>query len=133
MSPILTPWSVVVLAIAGGLNQEQARLVEYLLAENKVLKEQLKGRRRLRSTDGQSCFLSANAKALGRAALKKLDTFSAPTAVADERLWLGSLFPTPLPALTGAFALSAARSARDRRCPSTQSLPPESDHSRIPG
>ena len=34
--PTLTPWSVVVAAIAGWQNQEQAKLVVYLLAENKV-------------------------------------------------------------------------------------------------
>ena len=78
MHPILTPWSVVVVAVAGWLNQEQAKLVEYLLAENKILKEQAKGRGRLRFTDGQKSLLAAKAKELGRAALKMLDTLVTP-------------------------------------------------------
>jgi len=36
MTPIIDAWSLVVVAIAGWLNQEQAKVVAYLLAENKV-------------------------------------------------------------------------------------------------
>ena len=78
MSPTLTPWSIVVVAVAGWINQEQGKVIDYLKGENQVLKDQLKGRGRLRFTDGQRCLLAARAKELGRAALKKLDTLVTP-------------------------------------------------------
>ena len=78
MHPTLTPWSLVVVALAGWLNREQEKVIEYLRAENDVLKEQAKGRGRLRFTDGQRCLLAAKAKDLGRAALKKLETLVTP-------------------------------------------------------
>ena len=74
----LTPWAVVVVAIAAWINREQEKVIDYLKAENNVLTEQLKGRGRLRFTDGQRCLLAAKAKALGRAALKKLETLVSP-------------------------------------------------------
>ena len=38
---ILRPWHVVVLFLASRLNQEQQRAIEYLQAENEVLREKL--------------------------------------------------------------------------------------------
>ena len=79
MGPMLDAWLVIVVALAARLNREQGKALEYLLAENKVLKEQLKARGgRLRFTDKQRRLLAAKAKALGRAALKKLDTVVMP-------------------------------------------------------
>ena len=43
-------WKFIVLALAGGLNQQQQDIVAYLTEENRVLREQLKGER-LRFTD----------------------------------------------------------------------------------
>ena len=82
---ILTPWSIAVVAVAGWLNQDQAKVVEYLLAENKVLKQHAKSRGRLRFTDGQKCLLAAKAKALGRAVLKKLETLVTPDTLLRRR------------------------------------------------
>jgi hypothetical protein len=42
MTPIIEAWFVLVVSVAGWLNREQDKAVQYLLAENKVLKEQLK-------------------------------------------------------------------------------------------
>lgn len=79
MKPILDAWSLVIVAIAGVLNREQGRALEYLVAENRVLKEQLRSRGgRLRFTDKQRCLLAVKAKALGRAALRKFDTLVTP-------------------------------------------------------
>ena len=79
MGPIIDAWFVLVVAVAGFLNQEQNEILEYLLAENRVLKEQLKSRGgRIRFTDEQRRLLAAKAKQLGRAALKKLDTLVTP-------------------------------------------------------
>ena len=55
MPPALTPWTVAVVAIAGWINREREKVIEYLKAENSVLKEQARGRGRLRFTDGQPC------------------------------------------------------------------------------
>ena len=52
MTPIIEAWFVLVLSVGGWLNREQDKAVQYLLVENKVLKEQLKKRGgRIRFTD----------------------------------------------------------------------------------
>ena len=38
------PLQVLLLAVSGWANREQQRAIEYLVEENRVLKEQLKGR-----------------------------------------------------------------------------------------
>jgi putative transposase len=76
---MIDAWFIVVVALAARLNREQDKALEYLLAENRVLKEQLKARGgRIWFTDKQRCLLAAKAKALGRKALKKLDTLVTP-------------------------------------------------------
>ena len=42
---ILQTWQFIVLALAGWLNQQQQDIVAYLSEENRVLREQLKGKR----------------------------------------------------------------------------------------
>jgi putative transposase len=54
--------------VAGWVNRGQQRVIEYLLEENRVLREQLGGRR-LRLTDAQRRRLGVRAKALGRGVL----------------------------------------------------------------
>ena len=51
--------------LAGWINRSQHDVIEYLQAENQVLREQL-GTRRLRLTDAQRCRLAASAKKVGR-------------------------------------------------------------------
>jgi hypothetical protein len=53
-----------VLAVAGWINRGQQQVIGYLLEENRVLREQLHGRR-LRLTDTQRRRLAVRAKALG--------------------------------------------------------------------
>ena len=75
MRAILEPWHILVLALASMVNREQQEVIEYLKAENRVLKEQLKTKGgRVRYTDAQRRLLASKAKELGRAALRKLDT-----------------------------------------------------------
>ncbi|MFN2202777.1 MAG: integrase core domain-containing protein [Caldilineaceae bacterium] len=79
MGPIIDAWFVLVVALAARLNREQDKALQYLLVENRVLKEQLTNRGgRIRFTDKQRRLLAAGAKELGRAALKKLDTLVTP-------------------------------------------------------
>ena len=48
----LYPLQVLLATLAGWVNRHQQHVIEYLVEENRVLKEQLKGRR-LRLTDDQ--------------------------------------------------------------------------------
>jgi hypothetical protein len=69
--------SFVLLTIAGWMTRDHQRVTEYLLAENAVLREQLRGRRII-YTDGQRRRLATAAKKLGRKALRQLDTLATP-------------------------------------------------------
>ena len=57
------PIRALLLTFAGWASREQQRTIEYLVEENRVLKEQLGGRRR-RLTDDQRRRLAAKGKAL---------------------------------------------------------------------
>ncbi len=59
---------VLLVALAGWINQQQRDVIDYLREENHVLREQL-GPRRLRFTNDQRIRLAAKAKTLGRRAL----------------------------------------------------------------
>jgi predicted transcriptional regulator len=52
MQPVLSPFQFVVTALAGWMNQRQSEVVDYLREENRVLREQIGGRR-LRLSDDQ--------------------------------------------------------------------------------
>ena len=52
MRAILDPFSFVVISFAGWMNQHQQHVIEYLIEENRVLREQI-GNRRLRFSDNQ--------------------------------------------------------------------------------
>jgi len=38
LAPILRPWHLLVIALAGWINREQHRVIEYLITENQVLR-----------------------------------------------------------------------------------------------
>src|SRR5215469_5800859 len=61
----------------GRMNQQQQQAIDYLREENRVLCEQLCGRR-LRFTDDQRRRLAARAKGLGRRALSQIATIVTP-------------------------------------------------------
>ena len=77
MSTILRPWQLLLVGLAGWINREQLAVIEYLKEENRVLREQLHGKR-LRLTDQQRVRLAAKAKALGRRVLAELGTIVTP-------------------------------------------------------
>ena len=74
---VLDPFRFVVISIAGWMNQQQQQAIDYLREENRVLREQLGGRR-LRFTDDQRRRLAAQAKGLGRRALSQMATIVTP-------------------------------------------------------
>jgi putative transposase len=74
---VLDPFQFVVIAIAGWMNQPQQQVVEYLLEENRVLREQI-GSRRMRFNDDQRRRLAVKAKRLGRKLLARVATIVTP-------------------------------------------------------
>ncbi len=65
------------LIFAGWVNRSQQDVIEYVQEENRVLREQLAGKR-LRFTDGQRRRLAAKAKAIGRRGLFEIGTLVTP-------------------------------------------------------
>ena len=59
------PLHILIASLAGLMNRQQADVLEYLVEENRVLKEHLKGRA-LRLTDDQRRRLAAKRKRIGR-------------------------------------------------------------------
>ena len=59
------------------LNRHQQTVIDYLIEENRVLKEQIKGQR-LRFTDEQRQRLALKAKILGRRLLDEIETLVTP-------------------------------------------------------
>ena len=64
------PLEVLLLTFSGWVSRHQQEVIEYLVEENRILKEQMKGRR-LRLTDDQRRRLAAKAKRLGRRATRR--------------------------------------------------------------
>jgi hypothetical protein len=77
MSLFIQPFHLLVIALAGWINRDQQAVIDYLIEENRVLKDQLKGRR-LRFTDEQRIRLAVKAKAVGRRLLKEIETLVTP-------------------------------------------------------
>jgi transposase InsO family protein len=80
MKPNLTPFHLLVISLAGWLNTEQRKILEYLLAENAVLLQQL-GKKRLRLTDHQRRMLAIKGKELGRKLLGQWATIVTPDTI----------------------------------------------------
>jgi hypothetical protein len=65
---------------AGWLNRRQVAVVEYLVTENRVLREHLEGKR-LRLTDAQRRRLAVKGRAIGRKALGELASIVTPDTI----------------------------------------------------
>src|SRR5258708_21342250 len=77
MPRVLNPFRFVLIAVAGWMNQQQLQMIDYLREENRVLREQLGGRR-LGLNDDQRRRLAAKAKGLGRKLLAEVATIVTP-------------------------------------------------------
>jgi transposase InsO family protein len=77
MVPVSHPLRFLLVALAGWINQQQREVIDYLQAENRVLREQL-GPRRLQFTDAQRIRLAAKATYLGRRVLQQIETIVSP-------------------------------------------------------
>jgi hypothetical protein len=74
------PLQVLLLTLSGFLNRHQDDVLAYLVEENWVLKEQMKGRR-LQLTDDQRRRLAAQGKRIGRQALNRVATIVTPDTI----------------------------------------------------
>jgi hypothetical protein len=77
MIPVSHPLRFLLVAFAGWTNQLQREVIDYLKAENRVLREQL-GSRRLRFTDDQRIRLATKAKRAMRHVLQQVETIVSP-------------------------------------------------------
>jgi hypothetical protein len=59
MSNVIQPFNLLVIALAGWLNRHQQEVIDYLMEENRVLKEQLEGQL---CPAKNSCSLSQQAR-----------------------------------------------------------------------
>ena len=74
------PLHILLASLAGLINQRQAEVLEYLIEENRVLKEQLKGRR-INLSDDQRRRLAAKGKRIGRRLLMQVATIVTPDTI----------------------------------------------------
>ena len=69
MKPQFQPWQFLLLILAGWINRRQQDAVEYLITENRVLREKLGDKRILFNDDQRRC-LAVKGKILGRRMLE---------------------------------------------------------------
>ena len=80
---ILQPWQFFLIGLAGWINRQQQRTIEYLITENQVLREKV-GKKRILLNDDQRRRLAVKGRLLGRTLLQKVativthDTYSFP-------------------------------------------------------
>jgi putative transposase len=72
--PLLT---YLLIVVSGWVHRRQLLAIEFLQAENRLLKKRLRGKR-IRFTDAERALLARKAKTVGRRALLKLDTLVSP-------------------------------------------------------
>jgi hypothetical protein len=80
MKPLISPQTFLLSWLAGWLNQEQQKVLDYLREENRVLREQL-GPRRVRFTDDQRRRLAAKGKDIGRKLLGQFASIVTPDTI----------------------------------------------------
>jgi len=71
---------LLLVSLAGWINRYQQHVIEYLVEENRVLREQLKGHR-LRLKDDQRRRLAAKGHRLGRRLLSRVATIVTPDTI----------------------------------------------------
>ncbi len=80
MELVLHPWHFLILTVSAWVNREQEQIIEYLLVENRVLREKL-GAGRILLNDDQRRRLAIKGQALGRKVLSSLTTIVTPDTI----------------------------------------------------
>ena len=115
MSPETMPLKLLLCVFSAWVNRQQGQIIEYLVEENRVLKEQLKGKR-LRLSDKQRCRLAAKAKLLGRKILTQIATIVTPdTLLAWHRKLIAAKWTYKSKRLAGRSDAVAEQQPKPRR------------------
>jgi putative transposase len=80
MKSLQQPSQLLLLILAGWSDRRQQDAIEYLLTENRVLREKL-GKNRILLSDDQRRSLPVKGKILGRKMLEQLPTIVTPDAI----------------------------------------------------
>ena len=80
MGNTIRPWQILVMGIAGLITKQQQQVIEYLMMENKVLREKI-GKKRILLSDNQRRRLAVKGKALGRKTLSEIETIFSPETI----------------------------------------------------
>ena len=80
MNRALKPWEFLLLTLSGWMNRHQQRMIDYLIEENRILKEKFRGKR-IRFTDDERRRLAVKGKALGRKLLGRVATIVTPNTI----------------------------------------------------
>lgn len=77
---IFQSWQLLLVAVAGWINQHQLDVIAYIQEENKILKSKLKGKR-IRFSDDERRRLAVKGKALGRKILREVASIVTPETI----------------------------------------------------
>ena len=80
MTFVLQPWQLLLSILAGWINDEQQKRIEYLRTENQVLREKV-GKKRILLDDDQRRRLAVKGKVLGRKALEEIGPLFTPDTI----------------------------------------------------
>ena len=80
MKSILHPWQLLLLVLAGWIDRQQQNAIEYLIAENRILREKI-GKKRILLNDDQRRRLAVKGKILGRKALAEICSIVTPETI----------------------------------------------------
>ena len=94
MSVSTSPFHFLLFTLTGWINRHQQTVIEYLQEENRVLKQQLSGKR-LRLTDAQRRGLAVKGKASGRNILGEFANIVTPDTILAWHRKLARAVPEP--------------------------------------
>ena len=77
MTYLLQPWQLLLMILAGSINQQQQQIIDFQRAEIDILKEKL-GKKRILLNDDQRRRLAVKAKVLGRKVLEEIGCLFTP-------------------------------------------------------
>ena len=118
MSSVPPLLSFLLMVVSGWVQRHQLVVIDFLQAENRLLKEKL-GKGRIRFSDAERALLARKAKAVGRKALLQLDTIVSPDTLLRWHRQLvaqsGTLCIDAVPAVPGSCASYRSLSSGWRR------------------
>jgi hypothetical protein len=80
MKSVLHAWQILLVILAGWINKHQQNAIEYLITEDRILREKL-DKRRILLTDDQRRRLAIKGKILGRKTLAEICTIVTPETI----------------------------------------------------